>query len=87
MWARISRIEGTDRTSADHTQWMHKFQCKVGNKVFEELKTHNQMLDWVDRDLHKDDMFAFESNKAHRLHLDPTGEKKMDLDNAQLNGR
>ena len=82
MWARISRIEGTERTSADHTQRMYKFQCKVGDKVFEELKTYNQMLDWVDRDLHKDDMFAFESIKAHRLHPDPTGEKKMDLDNA-----
>jgi hypothetical protein len=74
MWARISRIEGTERTSADHTQRMYKFQCKVEDKVFEELKTYNQMLDWVDHDVHKDNMFAFESIKAHRLHPDSTVE-------------
>jgi hypothetical protein len=57
-------------------------QCKVEDKVFEEIKTHNQMLDWADRDLHKDDIFAFESIKVHCLHPDPTAEKKMGLDNA-----
>ena len=50
--------------------------------MFEEIKTYNEMLDWVDRDLHKDDMFTFESIKAHRLHPDPMGEKGMGMDNA-----
>jgi hypothetical protein len=61
MWVKISRIEATKETSADYSQRMYKFQCEVGDKVFEEIKTYNQMLDWVDRDLHKDDMYAFES--------------------------
>jgi hypothetical protein len=82
MWAKISRIEATEETSADYTQRMYKFQCEVRDKVFEEIKTYNQMLDWVDQDLHKDDMFAFELIKAHRLHPDPTGEKEMGMDNA-----
>jgi hypothetical protein len=40
------------------------------------------MLNWVDCNLHKDDMFAFKSIKAHRLHPDPMSEKKMGLDKA-----
>jgi hypothetical protein len=51
------------------------------DKVLEEIKTNNHMLNWVDRDLHKDNMFAFESIKVHHLHPDPMGEKKMGLDN------
>jgi hypothetical protein len=82
MQAKISRIEATEETSADYTQRMYKYQCEVRDKVFKEIKTYNQMLDWVDRDLHKDDTFAFESIKEHRLHPDPTGEKKMGMDNA-----
>ena len=82
MRARISRIETTEETSADYSQRMYKFQCKVRDKVFKEIKTYNQMLDWVDRDLYKDDMFAFESIKAHRLHPDPIGKKAMGTDNA-----
>ena len=82
MRAKISRIEVIKETSADYSQRMYKFQCNVGDKVFEEIKTYNQMLDWVDRDLHKDDMFAFESIKAHRLHPNPLGEKGMGMDNA-----
>jgi hypothetical protein len=35
MWARISWIEASEETSADYIQWMYKFQCKVGDKVFE----------------------------------------------------
>ena len=46
MRTRISRIKATEETSADHTQRMYKFQCNVGDKVFEELRTCNQMLDW-----------------------------------------
>ena len=82
MRARISRIKMTKEATADYLQRMYKFQCDVGDRVFEEIKTCNQMLDWVDRDLHKDDMFAFESIKAHRLHPDPMGEKGMGMDNA-----
>jgi hypothetical protein len=41
--------------------------------------TYNRMLDWVDHDCHKDNMFAFESIKTHCLHPNPTGEKKMVL--------
>ena len=82
MRAKISRIEATKETAADYLQRMHMFQCDVGDKVFEEIKTYNQMLEWVDRDLHKDNMFAFESIKAHQPHPDPLGEKGMGMDNA-----
>ena len=82
MRARISGIETTKETSTDCSQRMHKFRVKVSNKTFKEIKTHNQMLDWVDRDLHRDDMYAFESIKAHRLHPDPSGDKKLGMDNA-----
>jgi hypothetical protein len=40
------------------------------------------MLDWVYHDLDKDDMYAFESIKAHCLYHNPTGKKKVDLDKA-----
>lgn len=55
---------------------------QAGDKVFEEVKTYNQMLNWVDCDPHKDNTIAFESIKAHRRHPDLTGEKKIGLDNA-----
>ena len=39
------------------------------------------MLDWVDRDRHKDDMFAFEFNQGTLLASRyPMGEKKLGLD-------
>ena len=67
MRARIRGIETTEKSTSDNTQRSFKFKCEVKDKVFEEILTYNRMLDWVERDRHKDDMFAFESIKAHRV--------------------
>ena len=80
MRAKIGGIETTEGSTNDDTQRLYKFKCEVKDKVFEEILTYNWMLDWVDCDHHKDDMFAFESIKAHCLHPDPMGEKNMGLD-------
>jgi hypothetical protein len=82
MWARISGIEAMKDTTADYMEQLYKFRCTVKDEVCEEIMTHNRMLDWVDQDLHKDNMFAFESMKAHHLHPDSTGGKKMAFDKA-----
>jgi hypothetical protein len=80
--AKISGIDATGDTTLDDMERLYKFKCKVKDNVFKEIMSCNRMFDWVDRDCHKDDMYAFESIKAHCLHLNPTGEKKMSLDNA-----
>ena len=75
MRARIGGIETTEESTSDDTQRLYKFKCEVNDKAFEEILTYNRMLNWVDRDCHKDDMFVFESMKAHRLHPDPTARR------------
>ena len=39
---------------------------KLGGRLFEEVKTYNKMLEWVDRDLQKDDMYNVEAIKDYR---------------------
>ena len=80
--AKISSIDATGDTTMDGMKQRYKFKCEVKDKVFEEIMICNWMLDQVDCDHHKDDMCMFESIKAHCLHPNPTGEKKMSLDNA-----
>jgi hypothetical protein len=43
MRASISKIKAMEDTSADYMQRMYKFQCKVRDKVSEEIKTYNQI--------------------------------------------
>ena len=80
--AEVVGIEGLNEATADNAQRLYKFRCKVGDKVYEEIMTYNRMLDWVDRDVHRDDMHNFHGIRAHRVHPDPQGKKGMGLERA-----
>ena len=64
--ARILSAQPTGRTDADGVDQVYKFRCKHGEKVWEEVMAYNKMLEWVDKDLQKDDMFAVESIEGYR---------------------
>ena len=57
--AVIDQIEKTKERTADKKEALYKFRAKAGDKVYEEMMTYNQMLEWCDRDLDKDDFFNF----------------------------
>ena len=81
--ATVVGIEGLEEATADNAERLYKFRCKVKDKVYEEILTYNRMLDWVDRDLHRDDAFKYTGIKAHRLHPDPTGAKGLGYEEAE----
>ena len=81
---QIESIEATKDATADYTERLYKFKCKVKDEVNEEIMTYNRMLEWVDRDVHRDDFYNFTAIKAHRLHPDPKGLKGMGLENAPV---
>ncbi len=75
--ATIEDITPTGDNTADDTQELYRFKARAGDKVFEEVMTYNQMLDWCDRDLGKDDFFNFKSIRGHRR--DPSQRNKWQL--------
>ena len=81
--AKVVGIEALAEATADNAERLYKFKCTVKDKVYEEIMTYNRMLDWVDRDIHRDDMYKFVGIQAHRLHPDPTGEKGLGYDKAE----
>ncbi len=64
--AKVEEGKPTNETTADGTQQLLKFKYSVGDKVFEEVMTYNQMLAWCDEDEHKDDMFTFKAIHDHK---------------------
>ena len=52
--ATIEGFEETKDKTADGTELLYKFKCKVGREQFEQIQTYNQMLQWVDQDIHHD---------------------------------
>ena len=68
--AKIQKIEPADITTADGRQQLYKFRCKVGDHAFEEIITYNQMLEWCNRDVDKDDMYKFDAILDHRWNYD-----------------
>ena len=64
--AKIERINPTNEATADGSEELYKFRCKVGDRRFEEIMTYNQMLEWCNRDIDKDDMFRFDAILDHR---------------------
>ena len=64
--AKVEGVQLTDKSTADRTEALYKFRCRVGERVFEETMTYNKMLEWCDRDIHKDDHYNFESILDHR---------------------
>ncbi len=64
--AKVLSAQPLIETTADGSEQLHKFKCKVGTKVFEEVMSYNQMLDWCERDAHKDDMHTFSTILDHK---------------------
>ena len=64
--AKIEEVTATKDKAADGKEILLRFKCKVGSKRFEEVMTYNRMLEWVDRDMDKDDFYHFEAICGHR---------------------
>ena len=62
----MEAVELTDKETADGTEQVYKFRCRVGEQTYEHLLTHNKMLEWCDRDLDKDDMYKIEAILDHK---------------------
>ena len=43
-----------------------KFKCRVGDERFEQVMTHNRMLQWCDHDKDKGEFFRLVSIVGHR---------------------
>ena len=64
--ARIDGVEATDKTTADKRETLLKFRCKVGEKRFEEIMTHNKMIQWLDHDKSSPARCELEAVCGHR---------------------
>ena len=64
--AQVQNIEDTGKHTADGREALYEFKCKVGEKTFEEIMTYNQMLEWCNRDLDKDDMYKIQGIVGHK---------------------
>ena len=64
--AKVEAVELTEDKTADGTEQVYKFRCRVGEKTFEHVMTYNKMLEWCDRDLDKDDMFKIDTIHGHK---------------------
>ena len=69
--AKVVGATPTQTTSADGKDLVHKFRCKHGERIFEEVCTCNKMLEWCDRDLDKDDMYQIDKITRHRKAILP----------------
>ena len=62
----MESAEPIGRKTADQTEELYKFRCKVGERTFEEIMSYNKMLEWCDRDLQADDFFSVEGVTGHK---------------------
>ena len=70
MQAVIKSIEETGQTTADGMQPLCKFQLARKNKEFKEILTCNQMLDWCNCDMDKDDCHKLDGILNHKKSSD-----------------
>ena len=64
--AKITGISVDDEMAVDRKEYLLKFKCQVGEKVYEEIMTYNRMLDWVAESKTKDRYHQVESIRDHR---------------------
>jgi hypothetical protein len=77
--AKVEAVELTDDKTADGTEQIYKFRCRVGEKTFEHITTYNKMLEWCDRDLDKDDMYKIDTIYGHKRDPKAAGGYKMNV--------
>ena len=63
---KIYDVDVLEDRTADDQQPLFRFKAKVGAKRFEEIMTYHRMLEWCDRDVHKDDFYRLETIVNHR---------------------
>ena len=64
--AQIEEASFLQQRTADEMEPLIKFQCKVGNKRFEEIMTYNKMLQWCNQHRYSDEFYVIESIIGHR---------------------
>ena len=64
--AKVLEMHPTGETTADGKDAILRFKCQHGDRMFEEVMSYNKMLEWCDRDLHKDDMYKIDAVIGHR---------------------
>ena len=64
--SKVVSVEPTESVTADNSELLYKFRCKVGDRTFEEIMTYNRMRDWCDRDLDREDMYKMEAIVGHK---------------------
>ena len=70
MQAVIKGIGETGQTTVDGMQPLHKFHSARKDKEFEEILTHNQMLDWCNCNMDKDDFHKLDGVLNHKKSSD-----------------
>ena len=78
--AKVEAVELTDNQTADGTEQLYKFRCRVGEKTYDHIMTYNKMLDWCDRDLDKDDMYKIDIIHAHKRDTRAAGGYKLNVE-------
>ena len=64
--AKIIDALPTGDTTPDGKDAILRFKCRHGDRLFEEVLTYNKMLEWCERDVHRDDMHRIEAVIGHR---------------------
>ena len=64
--AKVVEAHATGDNTSDGKDAILRFKCEHGDHMFEEVMSHNKMLEWCDRDLDKDDMHRIEAILGHR---------------------
>ena len=64
--SKVIGIEPIGEETADGREALYKFKCSVKDKVFEEVITYNQMLEWCNRDMDRNDMYRFNAILDHK---------------------
>ena len=67
--SQILEAQVTGETTADGKDTILRFKCKHGNVLFEEVVSHNKMLEWVKRDKDKDDMNKIKAIVLSLIHI------------------
>ena len=64
--AQIENAEFLRERTADASERLIRFKCKVGDKRFDEIMTYNRMLQWCDQHKTADGFFIINSIIGHR---------------------
>ena len=75
--SQILEAQVTGETTADGKDAILRFKCKHGNALFEEVVSYNKMLEWVERDKDKDDMYKIEAIVSYRKAILPALRSKL----------